>query len=143
MKRPTTGPDLCHCLAARRNARHMTRLYDRAFSGSGISVSQFSILALIAEHGPVSIAALAELMVMDRTTLVRALKPLRTEGLLACDTEGPKAALLYQLTETGLNTLNACIPLWQAAQAEYESRVGTPRATRLRNDILDVVFSEP
>lgn len=121
----------------------MTRLYDRAFSEAGISVSQFSLLALIAQHGPVSIAALAELMVMERTTLLRALKPLRSDGLLVSDTEGPKAILMYKLSDAGSQKLNECLPIWQAAQEKHEARVGKARAILLRDETLDVVFPAP
>jgi DNA-binding MarR family transcriptional regulator len=135
-----TGPDLCHCLAARRNARHMTRLYDRHLVSSGLSISQFSALALIEAHPSISVLALSEMMVMERTTLLRALKPLRNAGFLLCEPGGAKFALEFTLSAAGKAKLMEAEPLWQAAQGEFEAYAGKQRAAQLRAELLGVVF---
>ena len=135
------GPEACHCLAARRSGRYLTRFYDQHLAPSGLSISQFSLLALVAAHPDVSISALADLMVMERTTLMRALKPLRADALLICEPRGQKAALALRLTQTGEDRLAAAGPYWQAAQQAFESQVGSTKAKQLRQDTLDVVFS--
>ncbi|MFP3756194.1 MarR family winged helix-turn-helix transcriptional regulator [Cupriavidus sp. SIMBA_020] len=134
------GPDLCHCLAVRRAARYASRIYDSHLSAVGISVSQFSILALIDEHPGIVIADLADLMVMERTTLVRALGPLRDEQWLTSVAEGPKAALKFMLSAAGKAKLSEAEPCWRAAQAEFEAGVGPKQATALRAGLLSVVF---
>lgn len=134
-----SGTDLCYCLAVRRSARHMTRLYDRNLAGANISISQFSILAKVHERPGISIAELAEAMVMERTTLVRALKPLQTEGLVDSRAEGPRSALSLSLSASGLSKISECEPLWEAAQKEYEAQIGRDRAASIRESLkLDV-----
>src|SRR5262245_13071023 len=76
-------PELCNCLALRQAARHVTQLYDNHLVRAGLRTTQFSILAKVKLLGPLTINALADRMVMDRTTLGRNIKPLEREGLLA------------------------------------------------------------
>jgi DNA-binding MarR family transcriptional regulator len=131
------GPDLCHCHAARRHARLLTRLYDRHLSAVDISISQFSILALIEERPQILIAELAEAMVMERTTLVRALKPLQSEGYVASHAEGPRSAIRLSLSVKGMTKLKEAEPYWEAAQREREGQVGEDMAVSIRNTILE------
>jgi hypothetical protein len=75
-----SGPHLCYALAARKSDRHLSRLYDSHLAPAGLSVSQFSILGLLKEHGRRKITELADMLIMERTSLVRALKPLQAPG---------------------------------------------------------------
>lgn len=134
------GPDLCHTLAVRRSARGLSRLYDRHLDPSGLSISQFSILSLIRAHDSVRIADLARLLVMERTTLVRALKPLQTAGLVAGETLDRKGTLALHLTKTGIDKVAEAAPLWQAAQRDFEQRVGHDRAAEVRAALLEFGF---
>lgn len=136
------GPDLCHCLAARRNARFLTRLYDRHLAAASLSISQFSLLAMLGTHPDISISELAELMVMERTTLVRALKPLQTAGLIHSRAEGVRSALRLGLSDAGMAKIKESEPFWLAAQAEYEAHIGTDRALSIRASLLRVVPSD-
>ena len=74
---------LCYALAARKSARHLSRLYDSHWAPA-LSVSQFSILRLLKEHGRLKITELAEMLIMERTSWVRALKPLQASGWGRC-----------------------------------------------------------
>ena len=70
------APEDCNCFAVRSAARHVTQLYDQLLAPVGLRVTQFSILARLRSRGPLTINALAEDMVMDRTTLGRNIQPL-------------------------------------------------------------------
>jgi len=130
-----SGTDRCHCLAVRRNARYLTRLYDRHLANGKVSISQFSILALIHERPGISIAELADAMVMERTTLVRALKPLQLEGFVSAQPHGPRAALSLSLSIAGSGKLKECEPFWQAAQVEHEHHLGSDQAISIRTSL--------
>ena len=67
---------LCNCLAVRQAARRVTQFYDRFLAPSALRTTQFSILSWLSRAGPMSIHALAQAMVMDRTTLGRNILPL-------------------------------------------------------------------
>src|SRR5260370_42496651 len=75
-------PEQCNCFAIRSAARHVTQLYDEVLGATGLRVTQFSILAKLKRRGPLTINALAEDMVMDRTTLGRNIQPLDRDGLI-------------------------------------------------------------
>lgn len=132
------GPDLCYSLAARRSARHLARLYDRAIAPTGINSSQFSLLALLERNPGVSVAELARKMVMERTTLVRALRPLQDAGLVQSEIAGAGRALKLTASPAGLRKIAEARPAWRAAQAEFEAAFGPDRAARLRDDILAI-----
>src|SRR5215471_20164899 len=61
----------CNCFAVRSAARHVSQFYDQFLVPIGLRTTQFSILAKLKRRGPLTINALADEMVMDRTTLGR------------------------------------------------------------------------
>src|ERR1700720_1966490 len=77
------GTGYCASFNFRRTARAVTRLYDMALQESGIRSTQFAILVGIAKNQPVCIGALADVLIIDSTTLTRSLRLLQKEGLVA------------------------------------------------------------
>lgn len=136
-----SGIDLCYCLAARRSARALTRLYDGHLAPCGLSISQFSLLAMLERHPGITVAHLADLMVMERTTLVRALKPLQTQGLIQSAASGARSSLELSLSTSGIAKLREAEPVWQAAQQEWEGRVGEEQAVSVRDQIQQTELS--
>jgi DNA-binding MarR family transcriptional regulator len=127
----------CHCFATRQLARHVTKLYERHLEPAGLSSNQFAILALLAERPAITLNELSELMVMDRTSLLRALKPLQRDRFV---TSAPKSSgsrqLAFSLSRLGMRKVEQAVPLWSAAQREYEAQIGSARAARLRRDFF-------
>ena len=110
--------DFCNCFAARQAARALTRDYERHLAPTGLTSSQFSILILIDERPGVGMRELADELVMDRTSLVRALKPLQRDGLVvigAAASGGPRQNALA-LTAAGIAKLADAEPLWRNAR---------------------------
>ncbi|GAA4499084.1 MarR family winged helix-turn-helix transcriptional regulator [Gluconacetobacter tumulicola] len=133
-----SGPRLCYALAARQSARHLSRLYDSHLAPAGLSVSQFSILSLLQAYGNLKITKLAEMLIMERTTLVRALKPLQAAGWVVAGRAGNGRAFDVTLSRSGLDKVAEATPLWANAQAAFEHEVGQDHAIRLRNEILEL-----
>jgi DNA-binding MarR family transcriptional regulator len=129
-------PSLCYCQASRRSSRHLTRTYDRHLAPAGISISQYAILATLERDPDLLVAELADRMVMERTTLVRALKPLRQAGYVLSGQVGSGRSLALSLSPHGLKKLAEARPLWNAAQNEFEKAFGVQRAVRLRKEML-------
>ena len=74
---------------------------------------------------------------MDRTTLLRALKPLQREALLSSGPgEDDPRQLAYSLTPSGERRLKQAMPLWMRAQEEFEAAMGSREAGRLRRSLL-------
>jgi DNA-binding MarR family transcriptional regulator len=128
----------CYALAARKNARHLSRLYDRWLAPAELSVSQFSILALLDAHGQLKITELADMLSMERTSLVRALNPLQTAGWVVAERPDGGRSFDVKLSGIGQKKLAKAQPLWKSAQAAFEREVGRDRAVRLRDEILEL-----
>jgi DNA-binding MarR family transcriptional regulator len=140
----TPGPDvqdesICNCLAVRQAARQITQIYERHLAADGVTVTQYSILAKLARLGPMSIGELATLMVMDRTTLTRGLRPLERDGLIGVG-EGPDGRTRrVELTAKGKAKQRAASRRWRDAQDEFEVRFGRTSAAELRATMHRIV----
>ncbi len=129
----------CNCSAIRQAARFVSQLYERHFAKAGISAAQFSVLVHIANAEKAGMAEIAEAMVMDRTTLVRALKPLERDGYVVTEPEGKGSRkLLLTLSAKGQQKLSEGAECWRAAQAEYVELVGAQKADHLREMLLSI-----
>ena len=128
---------LCNCFAVRQAARQVTRLYERHLGTVQLTSAQFSILAVLAEAKRMTMSRLARVLVMDRTTLLRAMKPLQREDLVksAADDTDPRQ-LVFSLSSAGERRLKQAVPLWTLAQEEFEAAIGAREAARLRSTLL-------
>jgi DNA-binding MarR family transcriptional regulator len=125
--------DECNCLAVRQAARHITQFYDQFLAPSGLRTTQFSILAKLRRLGPMTINALAEELVMDRTTLGRNILPLEREGLIAVvPGERDRRSKDLQLTDEGAARLRSAAKGWARAQSQFEAVFGPKRTKDLR-----------
>lgn len=126
-----------HCagFSVRRAARAVANLYDEVLAPCGLKGTQFTLLNAIAVAGRPTITRLAELLLMDRTTLTRNLKPLAQQGLVRITGGEDRRAKDLMLTPEGVKTIRRALPLWQKAQHTVETRLGQKRLTRLRNDL--------
>lgn len=80
--------------------------------------------------------AVASLLVMDRTTLTAALKPLYRRRLVKITTDKfDRRARLLELTPQGRNTLARAVPVWTRTHAELEARLGASEPDRLRKSL--------
>jgi DNA-binding MarR family transcriptional regulator len=136
------GPHLCYALAARQNARRLSRLYDNHLAPAGLSVSQFSILSLLEAYETLKITNLAQMLSMERTTLVRALKPLQTAGWVVAGRPDSGRSFDVALSRSGLKKVAEAVPLWKNAQTAFEREVGRDRAIRIRNELLELNLGE-
>src|SRR5438552_19151496 len=73
----------CACGRPNRAARALTQLYDDAMAPSGLRVTQYSLLSVLAQNGPLRISDLAARQLLDRTALSRNLDPLIERALVA------------------------------------------------------------
>jgi len=129
----------CNCFALRQAARHVTQIYDRHLAKAGLRATQYSLLAKLSRLERVSINELAKSMVMDRTTLGRALRPLEREGLLTIGAGDDGRTRSLSLTPAGEARLDAAAAKWRDAQEEFEMAFGASQATNLRTTLRRVI----
>ena len=137
------GPEVCHCFAVRSAARHVTQFYDQLLEPTGLRITQYSILAMLKRLGPLTINALAKVLLTDRTTLGRNILPLERDGLIRIEpAASDRRAKELHLTNAGERRFQAARKRWVAAQARFESTFGTKRAADMRALLRAVVASE-
>ena len=127
------------CATIRRTDRVLTQFYDEILAPSGLYVTQFTTLATLAEAAPVTINRLAELLVMDRTTLSRNLELLAKQHLVRIEEGQDRRVRLVFLTQEGEQALRRAWPLWQEAQARIERALGLERFEGLLTDLSAVL----
>lgn len=135
----TSAENVCFCFAARRAARFITQIYERHLRKAGITGPQFTILAVVRARPGISMVELAEELGMDRTSLVRALKPFyRDAYVVDVPSEFDSRKMLLTLSKKGLNKFEEADPYWRAAQAEWVKKVGLDRAKAVREELISL-----
>jgi len=137
--RQSSRLELCNCFAARQAARHITRLYEKHLAEANVTSAQFSIMVVLDERQYASMIDLADALVMERTTLLRGVKPLQRDGLVTTkrgDGEGDPRQVTFSLTAAGRKRLKDATARWISAQQEFEAQVGSTWAARMRSDLL-------
>ncbi|GAB2890760.1 MarR family transcriptional regulator [Paralcaligenes sp. KSB-10] len=127
----------CNCFALRQATRYITQIYERHLGQVGLTAAQFTILARLARTPGLTAMDLADAMVMERTTLVRALKPLQRDGLVVSEiSKRDGRAHVFSLSKSGERVFDLAAVAWSNAQGEFESRVGPERARSLRAELF-------
>lgn len=117
----------CHCLAARRKARRITRMFEEKLRSHGLRATQFSILAALAVKGPTPVGDLADVLGLDRTTLSRSAGLLRRNGWIdeAPSDDGRERPL--RLTGKGRRKVEEAFPAWKEVQDRVEREIEAGR----------------
>lgn len=137
-KLPTSdGPDIRTCAHAnlRKALRVVSQAYDSALKPVGIRATQFTLLAVVAGRGELPLTKLAEVLVMDRTTLTRNLKPLVKQGWLKIGREDDERIRLISITDAGRQVVAEATPLWRDVQDRVGEGLGAERLSGLINDL--------
>jgi DNA-binding MarR family transcriptional regulator len=121
------------------NLRWVSRAFSQFFIGElrqhGLLPTQTPILALLAAKPEASMAEVSEWLAMDRTTLVRNLRPLERDGLVKSSAKGRGNKVSLSLTTKGHQTLGRLLPDWQVAQAKIIKTLGKERWTEILHDL--------
>jgi DNA-binding MarR family transcriptional regulator len=128
--------DCCLCLHVQRAARALARRFDEALRPVGLTNGQFSLLMSLNRPEPASMASVAKLLAMDRTTLTAAIKLLQLRGLVNVtrDAEDRRGRRL-SLTEEGMALLVSATPIWEEAHREIESQFKDGETDHLRANL--------
>lgn len=110
----------CHCLAARRRARAVTRLYEDALRPAGLRATQFSVLAALAQLGSSPLTPLAELLGVELSTLTRSVDLLSRRGFLAEAETADRRQRSVRVTDEGAALLEQALPLWRGVQESLD-----------------------
>jgi len=130
----------CACTILRQAARVATQHFDRALATSGLRISQLSVLTTLRYVGPKTINELADVMVLDRTTLGRNLRPLQRDGYIAVKAgEEDRRTKKLVLTKKGETAATKAMDSWGEAQTGFEAAIGLDNAIALSKLLRQVV----
>ena len=121
----------CLNFQLRRTSRLLGRYYDDALRHLGLRVTQFNLLAVLAQTGPIAITALADLMGMERSALARNLKPIQRRKLVTVTRGKDKRTRTVTLAPAGRRRLEEALPEWDKAQTRLIGKMKPDAASGL------------
>ena len=114
-----TAPQNCACFNVRRVARAITQFYDAEVRRHGLRPTQVPILsALEVREGWNSMAELSDWLGLERTTLVRNLRPLERDGLVRATGGGRGGHVELGITAKGRRALARVLPAWRSGAGQ-------------------------
>jgi DNA-binding MarR family transcriptional regulator len=117
----------------------VTQLYDEALRSQGLRGTQFTLLVVVRNRGPVTVKQLADTTVTDRTTLTRNLRPLEKKRLIRIESGKDRRERIVTLTDRGQRAVTNALPLWDRVQGRVSRDLGQERFRRLLADLSAVV----
>lgn len=128
------GPgDVCAAAKVRRLARRVTQIYDAALHPFGLTIGQFGLLNCLGRRHGIGIAALADRLASDASTVSRLLKPVVSAGLVTITVAADdRRSRVVRLTDSGYQRRQAAAQGWEQAQAQLATTLGDGRLAALR-----------
>ena len=129
----------CACFKVRKAARAVTKLYEEVLRPIGLRATQFSLLMAARVIGPVTVVKLAQITVMDRTTLTRNLQILEKRRLIEIKPGEDRREREVTLTTSGMEVLAKAVPLWEQAQDRVRQGLGEEKMRNLMDDLSEMI----
>ncbi|MFM0631552.1 MarR family winged helix-turn-helix transcriptional regulator [Paraburkholderia xenovorans] len=115
----------CTCLTVRQASRAVSQFYDEMLTPVEISSGQFTLLAQIKLKESSTISALAQRLLIERTTLTRNVRLLQERGLVeVVGATSDKRQRMMNLTAQGELLLVRAFPSWDEAQTQLSDALG-------------------
>jgi DNA-binding MarR family transcriptional regulator len=114
----------CTCANLRKANRAVTQVFDDALRAHGLRATQFTLLGTISRAGELPLTQLADLLVMDRTTLTRNLQPLIRRGLITDEIGDDQRVRRIKLTAAGEAQFNSAMESWRKVQQRMVDALG-------------------
>jgi DNA-binding MarR family transcriptional regulator len=133
------GIDQCNCFAMRKAARQISRFYDAHLQPTGLRITQFLILAAVAEAPGAAVNALAERLDIERTAMGKMVGLLERDGLVSIRPSPADArSRRVELTATGGDLYKRALPLWSEAQRRFTEMNGAGSVGALRRGLAEL-----
>jgi DNA-binding MarR family transcriptional regulator len=122
----------CYCASLRQAARAISQKYDAALRGTDLTITQLTLLMMLAQMHRPRVNDLAEALAMDQTSLSRTLRIMERDGLIAAVAGDDKRETRWVLASRGQQRLKRAMPVWRATQKSVEKLLGSD-AERVRS----------
>lgn len=130
-----SSPENCVCFNLRWVTRAMTQFFDAELRRHGIRPSQGSVLLALKAKESWSMAELSDFLGMERTTLLRTLRPLQRDGFVKAEGGGRGGRLELTITTKGREKIAAAMPAWRSAQRAAVKTLGEQRWSAVLADL--------
>lgn len=138
MKTPTTSPnDLhlnlpCICALLRKAGRVVTNEFEGYLKGSGLRITQYSMLMNIRFNPGITVSQLSELLRMDQTTVTRNVKILEKLETISIEKDHADHRIKrITVTDHGRSVLRKTRSSWEKAQYNATKTLGTEQTKAL------------
>lgn len=128
----------CTCFTVRRISRAITQFFDAELGRHGVRPTQTPILGALQAKNGWSMAELSEWLGMERTTLLRNLRPLQRDGLVRTKGGGRGGPVELEITKKGRAALTKVLPAWHSAQDKVVAILGQERWSSIIGDLENV-----
>src|SRR5438445_61903 len=125
----------CVCFNLRWVTRAVTQFYDAEMRRHGIRPTQGSILVALQAKESWNMAELSDWLGMDRTTLVRNLRPLQRDGLAQAVGGGRGNRVELTITAKGRKKVGEGMPTWRLIQRKVVETLGEKRWSAILSDL--------
>ena len=125
----------CVCFNLRWVTRAVTQFYDSEMRRHGIRPTQATILLALNSKETWSMAELSDLLGLERTTLVRNLRPLQRDGFVQTTGGGHGNRVEVAITAKGRKQMEKLKPAWRAAQRAAVKTLGEKRWSAVLSDL--------
>ena len=133
-----TSVENCTCFNVRRISRVLTQFFDAEVRQHGLRPTQAPILRALQAWNGWAMAELSEWLGMERTTLLRNLRPLQRDGLVRAKGGGRGGRVELEITAKGRAAVAKTLPAWRAAQAKVVATLGAERWSRIISDLEEM-----
>ena len=137
----TAKPRGCTNFKLRQLSRAMTRHYDGYVAGTGMKITQYSLLTHVVQQGPIQPVELAHRMKLEASTLTRNLQPLVAYGWIEMGPGADARSRLISATEAGRAKHAEAHGAWKQAQLALNARLGDARVARL-HELIDACLDD-
>lgn len=115
----------CLCASLRKATRVITKRYDEHLKPSGLRITQYSMLANIGRNPGVTVSELANILVMDQTTVSRNLQVLNKLGYIDIqESDNDQRVRIVHISDLGKKIFDQAKLLWTKVQSEVETELG-------------------
>ena len=125
----------CVCFNLRWVTRTITQFYDAEIRRHGIRSTQGTILVSLMGKESWSMADLSDWLGMERTTLVRNLRPLQRDGFVNVGGGGRGNLVELSITAKGRKQVEKLVPAWKSAQSAVVKTLGEKRWAEILSDL--------
>jgi DNA-binding MarR family transcriptional regulator len=125
----------CVCFNLRCAARMITTFFDTELRRHGIRATQSTILLALKARESWTMADLSEALGIERTTLIRNLRPLQRDGLATADGGGRGGRVELAITTKGRKQIEKIMPAWRTAQSAAVKTIGEQRWSTILTDL--------